>query len=48
MTPWHRPQILVLYELLRQSSDNPAIALSHAVATAMVREPARGSGRFPT
>jgi RNA polymerase sigma factor (sigma-70 family) len=33
-TDW--PQILALYELLRQMSDNPVVALNHAVAVAMV------------
>jgi RNA polymerase sigma factor (sigma-70 family) len=33
-TDW--PQILALYELLRQVSDNPVVALNHAVAVAMV------------
>nr|WP_202805836.1 sigma-70 family RNA polymerase sigma factor [Actinopolymorpha alba] len=31
------PQILALYELLLQVSDNPVVALNHAVAVAMVR-----------
>ena len=39
-TDW--PQILALYELLRQSSANPVIALNHAVATAMVHGPGVG------
>jgi RNA polymerase sigma factor (sigma-70 family) len=34
-TDW--PQILALYELLLQVSDNPVVALNHAVAVAMVR-----------
>ncbi len=39
-TDW--PQILALYDLLRSTSDNPMVALNHAVATAMVRGPAAG------
>jgi RNA polymerase sigma-70 factor, ECF subfamily len=39
-TDW--PQILALYELLRAASDNPVIALNHAVATAMVHGPRAG------
>jgi RNA polymerase sigma factor (sigma-70 family) len=39
-TDW--PQILVLYELLMQTSDNPVVALNHAVAVAMVRGPGAG------
>ncbi|MGH3680436.1 MAG: RNA polymerase sigma factor, partial [Natronosporangium sp.] len=34
-TDW--PQIRALYEVLRQLSDNPVVALNHAVAVAMVR-----------
>jgi RNA polymerase sigma factor (sigma-70 family) len=34
-TDW--PQIVALYELLLQMSDNPVVALNHAVAVAMVR-----------
>ncbi len=34
-TDW--PQILALYELLLRISDNPMVALNHAVAVAMVR-----------
>ena len=34
-TDW--PQILALYELLMEISDNPVVALNHAVAVAMVR-----------
>ena len=34
-TDW--PQIMALYELLMQISDNPVVALNHAVAVAMVR-----------
>jgi RNA polymerase sigma factor (sigma-70 family) len=39
-TDW--PQILVLYELLMRTSDNPVVALNHAVAVAMVRGPQAG------
>jgi RNA polymerase sigma factor (sigma-70 family) len=39
-TDW--PQILALYGLLRRISDNPMVALNHAVATAMVHGPAAG------
>jgi RNA polymerase sigma factor (sigma-70 family) len=39
-TDW--PQILALYELLKRMSDNPMIALNHAVAAAMVHGPRRG------
>jgi RNA polymerase sigma factor (sigma-70 family) len=39
-TDW--PQILVLYELLMRTSDNPVVALNHAVAVAMVRGPRVG------
>ena len=34
-TDW--PQIMALYELLMQISDNPVVALNHAVAVAMVQ-----------
>jgi RNA polymerase sigma factor (sigma-70 family) len=34
-TDW--PQIMMLYELLLRISDNPVVALNHAVAVAMVR-----------
>jgi predicted RNA polymerase sigma factor len=34
-TDW--AEIVMLYELLMQMSDNPMVALNHAVATAMVR-----------
>jgi RNA polymerase sigma factor (sigma-70 family) len=34
-TDW--PQIMALYELLMQTSDNPVVALNHAVAVAMVQ-----------
>jgi RNA polymerase sigma factor (sigma-70 family) len=39
-TDW--PQIVALYELLRQASDNPVTALNHAVAVAMCRGPDAG------
>jgi predicted RNA polymerase sigma factor len=39
-TDW--PQILALYDLLKRMSDNPLVALNHAVATAMVHGPATG------
>ena len=39
-TDW--PQILALYELLRAASDNPVVALNHAVAAAMVHGPRAG------
>jgi len=39
-TDW--PQILALYTLLMRMSDNPMVALNHAVATAMVKGPAAG------
>ena len=39
-TDW--PQILMLYELLMRISDNPVVALNHAVAVAMVRGPREG------
>jgi RNA polymerase sigma factor (sigma-70 family) len=39
-TDW--PQILALYGLLRRMSDNPMVALNHAVAAAMVHGPAAG------
>jgi RNA polymerase sigma factor (sigma-70 family) len=39
-TDW--PQILALYELLMRTSDNPVVALNHAVAVAMVRGPLAG------
>jgi RNA polymerase sigma factor (sigma-70 family) len=43
-TDW--PQILALYGLLLQMSDNPMVALNHAIATAMVRGPAAGLARL--
>ena len=39
-TDW--PQIVALYELLRRISDNPVVALNHAVAVAMVDGPQAG------
>jgi len=39
-TDW--PQILALYGLLTRMSDNPMVALNHAIATAMVHGPAAG------
>ena len=39
-TDW--PQILALYEMLLRISDNPMVALNHAIATAMVRGPEAG------
>jgi RNA polymerase sigma factor (sigma-70 family) len=39
-TDW--PQILALYELLRQVSPGPMVNLNHAIAAAMVRGPAEG------
>jgi RNA polymerase sigma factor (sigma-70 family) len=39
-TDW--PQILALYSVLKEMSDNPMVALNHAVATAMVHGPLAG------
>jgi len=39
-TDW--PQILALYSLLMRMTDNPMVALSHAIATAMVEGPQTG------
>jgi predicted RNA polymerase sigma factor len=39
-TDW--PQILALYGLLKQMSDNPMVDLNHAIAAAMVHGPAAG------
>lgn len=39
-TDW--PQILALYGLLKQVSENPMVALNHAIAAAMVHGPAAG------
>jgi len=46
MTDW--PQILALYEVLLQLSDNPVVALNHAVAVAMVRGAPAGLERLGT
>ena len=39
-TDW--PQILALYELLKNTSNNPMVVLNHAIAAAMVHGPSRG------
>jgi predicted RNA polymerase sigma factor len=39
-TDW--PQILALYDLLLRMSDNPMVALNHAIAAAMVHGPKKG------
>jgi RNA polymerase sigma factor (sigma-70 family) len=39
-TDW--PQILALYGLLKQMSDNPMVTLNHAIAAAMVHGPSAG------
>jgi predicted RNA polymerase sigma factor len=39
-TDW--PQILALYGLLKRMTDNPMVALNHAVAAAMVNGPKAG------
>jgi RNA polymerase sigma factor (sigma-70 family) len=39
-TDW--PQVLALYDMLLQITDNPMVALNHAVATAMVEGPSAG------
>jgi RNA polymerase sigma factor (sigma-70 family) len=39
-TDW--PQILALYDLLRRMSDNPMVALNHAIAAAMVNGASKG------
>jgi predicted RNA polymerase sigma factor len=39
-TDW--PQILALYGVLKRISDNPMVALNHAIAAAMVQGPAVG------
>jgi predicted RNA polymerase sigma factor len=39
-TDW--PQILALYGLLKRMSDNPMVALNHAIAVAMVHGPHAG------
>ncbi len=43
-TDW--PQIVALYEVLMSFSDNPVVALNHAVAIAMVHGPAAGLARL--
>jgi RNA polymerase sigma factor (sigma-70 family) len=43
-TDW--PQILALYELLKEMADNPMVLLNHAVAVAMVHGPASGLARL--
>jgi len=43
-TDWS--QILALYGLLQRMSDNPMVALNHAIATAMVHGPAAGLARL--
>jgi RNA polymerase sigma factor (sigma-70 family) len=45
-TDW--PQIVALYELLLRISDNPVVALNHAVAVAMVRGPHAGLALLAT
>jgi RNA polymerase sigma factor (sigma-70 family) len=45
-TDW--PQIKALYELLLQISDNPIVALNHAVAVAMADGPTMGLQRLET
>jgi len=39
-TDW--PQILALYTVLKRMTDNPMVAISHAIATAMVEGPGAG------
>jgi RNA polymerase sigma factor (sigma-70 family) len=43
-TDW--TEILGLYSLLQRMSDNPMVALNHAIATAMVHGPAAGLARL--
>lgn len=43
-TDW--PEVLGLYSLLLRMSDNPMVALSHAVALAMVKGPTAGLARL--
>jgi RNA polymerase sigma factor (sigma-70 family) len=45
-TDW--PQIMALYELLMQTSDNPVVALNHIVALAMVRGARAGLDQLTT
>jgi predicted RNA polymerase sigma factor len=40
VTDW--PQILALYDLLRRMSENPMVALNHAIAAAMVHGAGKG------
>ena len=40
-TDW--PQIRALYDMLMRMTDNPLVALNHAIATAMVDGPERGT-----
>ncbi|HEX9067021.1 MAG TPA: DUF6596 domain-containing protein [Streptosporangiaceae bacterium] len=44
-TDW--PQIEALYTLLLRISDNPVVALNHAVAVAMSKDPKSGLGLLP-
>ncbi len=39
-TDW--PQIFALYDMLKRMSDNPMVALNHAIAAAMVKGPVTG------
>jgi predicted RNA polymerase sigma factor len=43
-TDW--PQILALYDLLLRITDNPVVALNHAVAVAMTHGPGAGLERL--
>jgi len=45
-TDW--PQILALYDVLEQMSDNPMVSLNHAVAAAMVQGPPAGLALLDT
>ena len=45
-TDW--PQILALYEMLMRVTDNPVVALNHAIATAMVHGPRTGLALLAT
>lgn len=45
-TDW--PQILALYGLLKRMSDNPMVALNHAIAAAMVHGPRAGLALLDT
>ena len=42
MIGFRRPQILALYGLLKRMSDNPMVALNHAIAAGMVHGPRAG------